>query len=129
METSTQNKSKLYMAKYILFVLLFSALLAIMIFFSSKILSKSNQASLTDTNKENDLYPTIILDAGHGGEDGGATGTNGIKEKELNIQVAFDLADMLRANGFDVILTREDDRLLYDINEDYKGRKKNKTTE
>lgn len=56
----------------------------------------------------------IILDAGHGGEDGGATGTNGVLEKDLNLTVTHALADLLRMAGHTVIETRTDDRLLYD---------------
>ena len=69
-------------------------------------------------------YTTVILDAGHGGEDGGTLGANGILEKDVNLEICKILCDMLRANGIDVIMTREDDRLLYDHNVDYKGRKK-----
>lgn len=67
--------------------------------------------------------PVIILDAGHGGEDGGATGTNGVAEKELNLQLTQALAALLRLNGYDVIETRTEDRLLYGENVK-KGHKK-----
>ena len=67
---------------------------------------------------------TVVLDAGHGGEDGGAVGVSGVYEKDLNLSIALILRDLLVANGVDVILTREDDRLLYDTTVDYHGRKK-----
>ncbi len=67
---------------------------------------------------------TVIIDAGHGGEDGGASSAAGLTEKDVNLDIAHLLADMLEANGIDVILTREDDRLLYDRNADYQGKKK-----
>lgn len=69
-------------------------------------------------------YTTVIIDAGHGGEDGGASSASGLVEKDVNLEIAHILADMLRANGVKVIMTREDDRLLYDRNTDYHGRKK-----
>lgn len=69
-------------------------------------------------------YPVIIIDAGHGGEDGGASGSDGVLEKDLNLDVSFILSDMLRAGGVPVIMTRTEDILLYDRNIDYKGRKK-----
>lgn len=70
------------------------------------------------------LLPTVIIDAGHGGEDGGASGKNGALEKELNLDISFKLANMLRASGINVILTRTEDILLYDRNADYMGHKK-----
>ncbi len=57
--------------------------------------------------------PVIILDAGHGGEDGGAVGVNGVLEKELNLSLTQTLADLLRAAGYTVIQTRTTDTLLY----------------
>lgn len=69
-------------------------------------------------------YTTVIIDAGHGGEDGGATSAAGLVEKDVNLEIATVLRDLLQANGINVIMTREDDRLLYDRNVDYKGRKK-----
>ena len=70
------------------------------------------------------LLPTVIIDAGHGGEDGGASGKNGSVEKDLNLDIAFKLSNMLRASGINVIMTREEDILLYDRNADYMGHKK-----
>ena len=51
----------------------------------------------------------IIVDAGHGGEDGGATGVSGVLEKELNLKVAEKTAALFRLCGYDVIMTRESD--------------------
>lgn len=69
-------------------------------------------------------YRMVIIDAGHGGEDGGAVGDNGVYEKDLNLDITLTLCDMLRANGVTVLLTRSEDILLYDRNIDYRGRKK-----
>ncbi|MBE6530370.1 MAG: N-acetylmuramoyl-L-alanine amidase [Ruminococcaceae bacterium] len=68
--------------------------------------------------------PTIVLDAGHGGEDGGAVSQSGILEKEINLSIAKRLEALLTANGFRVVMTRTEDELLYDKNTDYQGRKK-----
>ena len=70
---------------------------------------------------------TVILDAGHGGEDGGAVGAmdgKEIYEKDLNLSISLLLRDLLEADGVSVIMTREEDVLLYDRNTDYEGRKK-----
>lgn len=54
----------------------------------------------------------IILDAGHGGMDGGAVSVTGTLEKNLNLQVTLLLSDMLRAAGYQTILTRTSDEML-----------------
>lgn len=55
---------------------------------------------------------TIILDAGHGGIDGGAISSDGIPEKHINLQIAKVLAELFRASGYEVVMTREEDVLL-----------------
>lgn len=67
---------------------------------------------------------TVIIDAGHGGEDGGAVGVTGLVEKELNLDIAKRLAALLEADGYRVVMTRTEDVLLYDRNVDFQGRKK-----
>lgn len=52
---------------------------------------------------------TIVIDAGHGGEDGGAVGVNGLVEKDINLAIALALAEDLKANNFDVVLVRDGD--------------------
>ena len=54
----------------------------------------------------------FIIDAGHGGQDGGASGLNGTLEKELNLVVAWMINDILNACGYDTIMTRERDEML-----------------
>lgn len=54
----------------------------------------------------------IIIDAGHGGIDGGAVGYNGVIEKDINISIAKKLETMLVSCGFEVIMTREDDGMV-----------------
>ena len=66
---------------------------------------------------------TIVLDAGHGGEDGGAE-ANGLVEKDLNLDVTLRVATLLREQGVNVVLTRDTDVLLYDKNSDHEGKKK-----
>ena len=57
--------------------------------------------------------PLILVDAGHGGEDGGASGVGGLLEKELNLDIAMKLRDALRLMGFRVRMTRETDVSLH----------------
>lgn len=51
----------------------------------------------------------IVIDPGHGGHDPGATGPDGIKEKNITLRIGTMLADKLRSMGFDVIMTRDKD--------------------
>ena len=74
-------------------------------------------------------FPTIVLDAGHGGEDGGASDAKGRCEKDLNLAVAKKVRDYLAENGVSVILTREDDRMLYDKSPNASGSKKRRDLE
>lgn len=55
---------------------------------------------------------TIVLDPGHGGHDPGAGGRGGLKEKNVVLDVAKRLRDLLTQDGFRVILTRYDDRFI-----------------
>lgn len=77
--------------------------------------------ALLPTNTES--RRVVVIDAGHGGEDGGAVGVNGVLEKDLNLSVARTLADLLRADGYTVVETRTDDRMLYE-EKDQNGHKK-----
>ena len=66
----------------------------------------------------------IILDAGHGGEDPGAVGTNGSLEKDLNLQIVMQMGAILEEKGYVIVYTRTDDRLLYAEEENIKGIRK-----
>lgn len=71
-----------------------------------------------------DYSKVIILDAGHGGEDSGAIGVNGVLEKDLNLVITNLIAEDLRNQGYTVILTREEDKMLYREEENIKGMRK-----
>ena len=57
----------------------------------------------------------IIIDAGHGGEDGGAVSDEGISEANLNLAIALKLQNLLEQSGATVILTRSDENAIYDV--------------
>ena len=57
-------------------------------------------------------FKRVIIDAGHGGKDEGATASNGILEKELVLDVSSRLRRLLEARNLKVILTRETDRFV-----------------
>ena len=59
-----------------------------------------------------DRFDTVVIDAGHGGENHGARGTGGLLEKDLVLDVTLRLAKRLEARGVEVVLTRRDDRFV-----------------
>ena len=65
-----------------------------------------------DVVAEPSALRTVILDAGHGGFDGGAVSVTGTAEKTLNLDTTLTLAALLKAQGYRVILTRETDTEL-----------------
>jgi N-acetylmuramoyl-L-alanine amidase len=55
----------------------------------------------------------IVVDAGHGGEDPGAVGPNGTKEKDINLSIAHELVRTFDGDDdYEVILTRKDDTFI-----------------
>lgn len=60
-----------------------------------------------------DALPIIVLDPGHGGEDGGAVSPNGVPESSLNLEIGLRTRDLLRFLGLSVKMTRETDVSIY----------------
>lgn len=54
------------------------------------------------------------LQPAHGGADPGMIGVGGLEEKGINLQIAMKLREILEKKGFTVIMTREEDKGLYD---------------
>lgn len=67
-------------------------------------------ASLNTVN-----YKTVIIDAGHGGVDGGTSADDGTLEKDLNLQIALKLNEMLNSFGVETVLTRDTDISIHDV--------------
>lgn len=78
---------------------------------------------IDDKESLKDIIPTdeqrsenaklILIDAGHGGEDPGAIGPNGTKEKDVNLAIALALKNLFNKDkNYKVILTREDDTFI-----------------
>lgn len=55
----------------------------------------------------------IVIDAGHGGIDGGATSCTGVLESQLNLEIALRLEDMFHLLGYDTIMIRRSDESIY----------------
>lgn len=72
----------------------------------------SNIAAHTSSAAVEDSL-TVIVDAGHGGEDGGAQ-VGDVTEKDINLAVANKLSDILRLCGCRVVEIRDEDISVYD---------------
>ena len=53
--------------------------------------------------------PLIVIDAGHGGFDGGCIGADGSYEKDINLQISLKLNELLLQMGFKTVLVRDKD--------------------
>lgn len=60
----------------------------------------------------NDFY--VVLDAGHGGMDGGCSTEDGVTEKGINLNILLMVRDMCEAYGFNVEVTRDSDVSIHD---------------
>lgn len=62
--------------------------------------------------------PVIIIDAGHGGEDGGAVGIDGTAEKDLNLSISLKLNEILSAMGYQTRMVRTTDTSIHNADAD-----------
>ena len=79
----------------------------------------SRQAAVISVNQtergtQKAASPMILVDAGHGGSDPGMIGVGGLEEKGINLSISLLLRDTLEKSGYSVIMTREEDKGLYD---------------
>ncbi len=79
--------------------------------------------SVTDVNAyQLSNKPTIIIDAGHGGEDGGAVSVTGELEKNINLKIAKKLNTFLLSAGYNTKMSRNSDKLVLSDDEPYSKR-------
>lgn len=98
--------------------LVISAFLAAVATVSARIfISEAESAAAGEDKKP---LPTVIIDAGHGGRDGGASADDGTLEKDLNLAVAKELCDLFEGAGYDTVMTRTEDVALGDENSSHK---------
>ena len=74
--------------------------------------SASSRILTDDKLLPDDLIDVIVIDPGHGGPDSGAVGKSGLLEKEVTLDIAVRLKELLKEEGLKVILTRETDVLI-----------------
>lgn len=56
---------------------------------------------------------TVIIDAGHGGPDGGATSCTGVLESQFNLEIALRLRDLMELLGMQTLMIRDTDSSVY----------------
>ncbi len=95
-------------------------IMSIVILICACILAKQSAVYVTGRQVK-EQKNCIVVDVGHGGFDSGKIGVNGELEKDINLQVAKKLKKALEAQGMSVIMTREEDKGLYD--EDARNKK------
>jgi N-acetylmuramoyl-L-alanine amidase len=85
-----------------------------LLFFSLLLVIYSTSFIKADNNDTKDKK-IILIDPGHGGYDGGASGKSKIQEKDINLSISLELRKQLQSEGYEVYMIREDDRALLDI--------------
>lgn len=91
--------------KRLIKIVLIVALLAAAAVFVKIFVSNGGLKSVISQNSRS----TLVLDAGHGGIDGGAISESGLKESDINLQIALKTEALVRFLGIDTVMTRETD--------------------
>lgn len=73
------------------------------------VLSADNHSLTVSFTEPTIKGKTIVIDPGHGGYDPGAVGVTGLQEKEVNLDIANRVQEILTDMGVNVIMTRSDD--------------------
>ncbi len=101
MITTSKKPSYQYLRKMMLLPL--AAVAVVLFAFSYK--SKKSEALMTD----NDEQFTVVIDAGHGGEDAGAIAVDGTREKDIVLAIAQKIKALNENSNIKILLTREQD--------------------
>ena len=97
--------------------LIWAAVAAVLILFCifAIIVERKNQDALQSVSASGvSGHPTILIDAGHGGVDGGTVAKDGTVEKGINLEIALKLETIFRMMGFDTVMTRREDISIHD---------------
>lgn len=86
----------------IVMVVLLAALLS-----AAKYLKSSVSSDKVKTNDN-----IVVIDCGHGGDDPGKVGVNGVLEKDINLTVGKMVRERLKKKGYEVVMTREKDEMF-----------------
>ena len=70
----------------------------------------SNDVNASDPQED---LPVVVIDPGHGGYDEGSSSESGVVEKELNLEIALKVRDLLEENDIHVVMTRDSDEVSW----------------
>lgn len=73
----------------------------------------SQAVTVISENSPIERRTCVVIDAGHGGEDGGAVSCTGVHESKLNLEIALRLDDMFHMLGIDTYMIRTTDRSVH----------------
>ena len=73
----------------------------------------SNAVTVVSQNRPVQRIHRIVIDAGHGGIDGGATSCTGVLESQINLEIALRVNDLFCLLGYDTVLIRKTDESIY----------------
>ena len=97
--------------------LVFAMLMILVAFITSDAVTVFSENSLVPNRK------TVIIDAGHGGVDGGATSCTGILESKTNLEIALKLRDVCNLLGIKTVMIRTEDISVYTYGETIASKK------
>ncbi len=86
-------------------------------------LAINQAATVWSENRPFERSRCFIIDAGHGGIDGGATSCTGILESQFNLEIALRLNDLMHLLGHHTLMIRTDDRSVYTSGETIAAKK------
>lgn len=89
------------------FAIILSVLIMVLSIYAS--VNKNSDSIIFTSTQSAKIKPTIIIDAGHGGFDGGCSGADGTLEKDINLAISLKLDRLLKSLGFKTILIRDSD--------------------
>lgn len=78
------------------------------------VVALTTQKAIKTNATVSSVKPVIIIDAGHGGEDGGTQSADGVLEKDINLAISQKIKKILTRYGFDTVMIRDSDRMIYD---------------
>lgn len=95
------------MSKQVVGLVIITAVISFVLFY----LVRQNMAAMTASLSDRPV--TIVIDAGHGGEDGGAIGIGGTSESHINLSISLRLEQFLEFLGYQTEMIRKTDTAVY----------------